>query len=61
MHDVRTVPAELAPYVVSRLKVQAALDIADRVYLLETGEIVAAGTAGDMRGNDSVRKAYLGY
>jgi len=38
-----------------------ALDIADRVYLLETGEIVAAGTAGDMRGNDSVRKAYLGY
>ncbi|MEO7556971.1 MAG: ABC transporter ATP-binding protein [Acidimicrobiales bacterium] len=38
-----------------------ALDIADRVYLLETGEIVASGTADDMRGSDSVRKAYLGY
>jgi branched-chain amino acid transport system ATP-binding protein len=38
-----------------------ALDIADRVYLLETGEIVATGNAGEMRGNESVRKAYLGY
>jgi len=38
-----------------------ALDIADRVYLLETGEIVATGNADEMRGNESVRKAYLGY
>jgi branched-chain amino acid transport system ATP-binding protein len=38
-----------------------ALDIADRVYLLETGEIVATGGADEMRGNESVRKAYLGY
>jgi branched-chain amino acid transport system ATP-binding protein len=38
-----------------------ALDIADRVYLLETGEIIATGNADEMRGNESVRKAYLGY
>ena len=38
-----------------------ALDIADRVYLLETGRIVATGTAADIAADDSVRKAYLGY
>ena len=38
-----------------------ALDIAGRVYLLETGRIVATGTAADIAADDSVRKAYLGY
>ena len=38
-----------------------ALDIADRVYLLETGRIVATGTAADIAADDSVRRAYLGY
>jgi branched-chain amino acid transport system ATP-binding protein len=38
-----------------------ALDIADRVYLLETGSIVATGDADPMRGDEAVRKAYLGY
>jgi branched-chain amino acid transport system ATP-binding protein len=38
-----------------------ALDIAGRVYLLETGRIVATGTAADIAADDSVRRAYLGY
>ena len=38
-----------------------ALDIAGRVYLLETGRIVATGTAAEIAADDSVRKAYLGY
>jgi branched-chain amino acid transport system ATP-binding protein len=38
-----------------------ALDIAARVYLLETGRIVATGTAADIAADDSVRRAYLGY
>ena len=38
-----------------------ALDVAARAYVLETGEIVSSGTAAEVRGDDSVRKAYLGY
>jgi branched-chain amino acid transport system ATP-binding protein len=37
-----------------------ALDIAHRGYVLETGAIVAAGTADELRSNDVVRRAYLG-
>jgi branched-chain amino acid transport system ATP-binding protein len=38
-----------------------ALHIAHRVYLLETGRIVASGDAGSIATDDSIRKAYLGY
>ena len=38
-----------------------ALQIAHRVYLLETGRIVATGTADSIANDDSIRKAYLGY
>jgi branched-chain amino acid transport system ATP-binding protein len=37
-----------------------ALAIAQRGYVLETGSIVASGSATDLAGNDDVRKAYLG-
>jgi branched-chain amino acid transport system ATP-binding protein len=38
-----------------------ALDIADRAYLLETGRIVIAGPAAEIRQNEAVRRSYLGY
>jgi branched-chain amino acid transport system ATP-binding protein len=38
-----------------------AVKIAHRVYLLETGRIVASGTADEISKDDSIRKAYLGY
>jgi len=38
-----------------------AMDIAQRVYLLETGRIVASGDAATISADDSIRKAYLGY
>ncbi len=38
-----------------------AMHIAGRVYLLETGNIVATGTADEIAADDSIRKAYLGY
>ena len=37
-----------------------ALQIADRGYVLETGEIALGGTAEELLGNDEVKRAYLG-
>jgi branched-chain amino acid transport system ATP-binding protein len=36
------------------------LEIASRGYVLETGRIVAQGSAAELSGNDEVRRAYLG-
>ncbi|HYD11024.1 MAG TPA: ABC transporter ATP-binding protein [Acidimicrobiales bacterium] len=38
-----------------------AIEIADRVYVLETGTFAASGAAAEMRDDESIRKAYLGY
>jgi branched-chain amino acid transport system ATP-binding protein len=37
-----------------------ALDLADQAYLIETGRIVLSGTSEEVRGNDLVRRVYLG-
>lgn len=37
-----------------------ALSIADRAYVLETGNIVLEGKAADLLENDAIKKAYLG-
>ena len=38
----------------------AALRMADRAYVMETGRIVLAGAARDLLADDHVRRAYLG-
>lgn len=38
-----------------------AMHIANRVYLLETGVIVASGSAEELGADDAIRKAYLGF
>lgn len=38
----------------------AALGVADRAYVLETGEVILEGTAADLLKNPEVRRAYLG-
>lgn len=38
-----------------------ALDLADAAYLIETGTIALSGPADEIRDNESVRSAYLGY
>jgi branched-chain amino acid transport system ATP-binding protein len=38
-----------------------ALKIADRAYVLEAGEIALSGTADELRNDDGVRRAYLGF
>jgi branched-chain amino acid transport system ATP-binding protein len=40
--------------------VPAALDLADRGYVLQTGRVVLEGRSEDLRGSDLVRRAYLG-
>ncbi len=37
-----------------------ALSVASRGYVLETGQIISCGTAGELRDNEEVKKAYLG-
>ena len=38
-----------------------AFEIADRAYVLEAGRIAVSGTASDLRDDEAVRRAYLGY
>ena len=38
-----------------------ALALADQAHVLETGRIVISGSAAEIRGNEAVRRSYLGY
>jgi branched-chain amino acid transport system ATP-binding protein len=38
-----------------------ALELADRAYVLETGQVVISGSAAEVSLNESVRRAYLGF
>jgi branched-chain amino acid transport system ATP-binding protein len=38
-----------------------ALDFADRVVVLETGRVVTTGTPDEVRANEDIQRAYLGY
>jgi branched-chain amino acid transport system ATP-binding protein len=40
--------------------VQLALSSSDRAYVLETGRVVLAGSAGELIGDPAVQQAYLG-
>jgi branched-chain amino acid transport system ATP-binding protein len=38
-----------------------ALDLADHAYLIETGNLVIAGTSAELRKDEAIRRSYLGY
>ncbi len=58
---IRDVNAELGTTVlVVEQNANLALGVAHRGYVLETGSIVLSGTADELRGDDAVRRAYLG-
>jgi branched-chain amino acid transport system ATP-binding protein len=38
-----------------------ALGLADQAYLMETGTVVMSGPSDELRQNDAIRRAYLGY
>jgi branched-chain amino acid transport system ATP-binding protein len=48
------------PVLLVEQNVRAALDVVDELYLLERGQVVARGTAAEMRDNRRVVEAYLG-
>jgi branched-chain amino acid transport system ATP-binding protein len=65
VRDILHVVADLRRTGVAILLVEqnarAALQIADRGYVLETGEIVLAGTSAELSGNPRVVESYLGF
>jgi branched-chain amino acid transport system ATP-binding protein len=38
-----------------------ALDMSSDAYVLEVGRVAVSGASADLRGNESVRRSYLGY
>jgi branched-chain amino acid transport system ATP-binding protein len=57
---VRRIRAEGLTVLIVEQNVQQVLDVVDRAYLLEVGSIKLSGAAADLRGNDFIRKAYMG-
>ena len=62
--DIRHHPTSCTPHGTTILLVeqnaQAALAVADRGYVLETGRIVTEGTGAALLESDAIKKAYLG-
>jgi branched-chain amino acid transport system ATP-binding protein len=57
VHHIR---AEGLTVLIVEQNVQQVLDVVDRAYLLEVGSIKLSGTAAELKGNDFIRKAYMG-
>jgi branched-chain amino acid transport system ATP-binding protein len=60
METIRELKSQGTTILLVEQNAQAALTLADRGYVLETGRIVLQGTGADLLNDDSVRKAYLG-
>jgi branched-chain amino acid transport system ATP-binding protein len=52
---------ESASMLIVEQNVSLALDLADRAVLIETGRAAMSGRSQELRANDAVRRAYLGY
>ncbi|MBU9738198.1 ABC transporter ATP-binding protein [Diplocloster agilis] len=57
---IKQVSAEGTTVLLVEQNAKKALEIADRAYVLETGNIALEGKASDLMNNESVKKAYLG-
>ncbi|MBK9134695.1 MAG: ABC transporter ATP-binding protein [Betaproteobacteria bacterium] len=58
---IRTLKARGTTILLVDQNARAALAIADRGYVLETGRLVAEGAAAALLGDEQVRQAYLGH
>lgn len=59
-HIIREISAGGTTVLLVEQNAKKALSIADRAYVLETGNIVLSGDAKEMMNNESIKKAYLG-
>ena len=59
-HIIREISASGTTVLLVEQNAKKALAIANRAYVLETGNIVLSGDAKEMMNNDSIKKAYLG-
>ena len=57
---IRDISAEGVTVLLVEQNAKKALNIADRAYVLETGNIVRSGVASELMNDDSIKKAYLG-
>jgi branched-chain amino acid transport system ATP-binding protein len=57
---VRGINADGVSVLLVEQNARQALTLADRGYVLETGELVLSGTGGDLLADDRIRAAYLG-
>jgi len=57
---VHRIRAEGLTVLIVEQNVQQVLDVVDRAYLLEVGCIKLSGTAAELKGNDFIRKSYMG-
>ena len=57
---VHRIRAEGLTVLIVEQNVQQVLDVVDRAYVLEVGSIKLAGTAAELRGNDFIRRSYMG-
>jgi branched-chain amino acid transport system ATP-binding protein len=57
---IRTINAEGVTILLVEQNAKMALDMADYVYVFETGKIVVEGSAGTLAASEEVKKAYLG-
>ena len=57
---IQSVSASGTPVLLVEQNARKALSIADRAYVLETGNVVLEGKADELLHNDAIKKAYLG-
>ena len=57
---IRDISASGTTVLLVEQNAKKALAIADRAYVLETGNVVLSGDAKDLLNDDSIKKAYLG-
>ena len=57
---VKEINAEGTPVLLVEQNALMALDVANRAYVMETGQITLEGSAAELKTNERVQKAYLG-
>lgn len=60
LHHIKALAADGLAVLLVEQNVKAALEVADRLSLLEQGRVVASGTAEEMRDDEGTVRAYLG-